>query len=67
MIFGKHLTKYYKQNFHLFLTGIIALIVIDYFQLEIPRQMKFLIDGLTERTLTVQGVYNICLTILGLH
>jgi ATP-binding cassette subfamily B protein len=65
MIFGKHLTKYYKQNFHLFLTGIIALIVIDYFQLEIPRQMKYLIDGLTDETLTVQGVYSICLTILG--
>jgi len=50
MIFGKHINKYYRQNWYLFLVGIIALIFVDIYQLEIPRQIGFLIDGLSEAT-----------------
>ena len=65
MIFGKHINKYYLQNWYLFLIGIIALIFVDIYQLEIPRQIGFLIDGLSSNTLDEQGIYRIVLTILG--
>ena len=65
MIFGKHINKYYLQNWYLFLIGIIALVFVDIFQLEIPRQIGYLIDGLTFETLDANGVYQIALTILG--
>lgn len=65
MIFGKHLKKYYLQNWYLFLIGIIALILVDIYQLEIPRQIGILIDGLMDSTLDEDGVYNIVVTILG--
>ena len=65
MIFGKHINKYYRQNWYLFLVGIIALIFVDIYQLEIPRQIGFLIDGLSTSTLDEAGIYQIVLTIFG--
>ncbi len=64
MIFGKAINKYYKENWYMFLIGFIALIAVDYFQLEIPRQIGYLTDGLTEGTLNEQGIINIILLIL---
>jgi ATP-binding cassette subfamily B protein len=76
MIFGKALTKYYKQNWHYFLIGIIALIIVDIAQLEIPRYIGNLFDGLTpikneatgllEITLDRSQLIEIILTISGL-
>ena len=65
MIFGKAINKYYKQNWYMFLIGFAALIAVDYFQLEIPRQIGFLIDGLTDETLTRDGIISIITIILG--
>lgn len=36
MLFGRHVNEFYKKYWHLFLIGIIALIAVDFFQLEIP-------------------------------
>ena len=46
MIFGKYINKYYLKYFLFFLVGLIALIVIDWFQLEIPRICGDILDGI---------------------
>lgn len=46
MIFGKTINKYYLKYFYLYLLGIAALVLVDYFQLEIPVLTGALIDGL---------------------
>lgn len=59
MIFGKAINKYYVKNLHWFLAGIIALVIIDYLQLEIPGLLKVIIDGLTTKTITMPEVYDV--------
>ena len=46
MIFGKHINKYYKKYFIWFLFGILALILVDWYQLKIPELVGALIDDL---------------------
>ncbi len=67
MIFGKAVNKYYLQNLHYFLLGILALVVIDYYQLEIPRYIGYLIDGLDTSidTFTRQDIVDIIVKIAG--
>lgn len=65
MIFGKSLNKYYIQNLHFFILGFIALIAVDYFQLEIPRQIGYLIDGLRDGVFTRQDIIGVITTIAG--
>jgi len=45
MIFLKHFRQYYIKYGISFLFGIIILVAIDWFQLEIPRTIKTIIDG----------------------
>lgn len=52
MVIGKHFTKYYFKYGILFIIGIIALIVVDYFQLEIPEIIGNIVDGIREQNLT---------------
>jgi len=52
MIFGKGLNKYYLKYIHFFLIGIIALLFVDYFQLEIPEVVRTVLDGLSNGTMT---------------
>ncbi len=59
MIFGKAINKYYIKNLHWFLFGIIALIIIDYVQLEIPGLLRIIIDGLENGTITMTEVYEV--------
>ena len=47
MIFGKHINKYYLKYGWLLLLGIISLILVDYFQLEIPEFYNHVVNGLT--------------------
>ncbi len=56
MIFGKHINKYYLRFSWLFLIGIVALIVIDYVQLEIPEMYQMIVNGFHDRVVTVDGV-----------
>lgn len=52
MLFGKHVNKFYIKYGIFFLLGIIALIVVDFFQLEIPEIVGTIIDGLEDKSLT---------------
>ncbi len=51
MLFGKHINKYYLKYGIFFLIGLIALIVVDFAQLEIPDIIGSIIDGLELSTL----------------
>jgi len=46
MIFGKTVNKYYLRYAHLFILGIIALVIVDYIQLEIPGLTREIINGI---------------------
>ena len=56
MIFGRTINKYYKKYYYLFLLGFVALIAVDYFQLEIPSLTGQLIDGLDSGTIDESGL-----------
>ena len=48
MVIGKHFSKYYLKYWYFFLLGIIALIVVDYFQLLIPEYVGIIVDGMNQ-------------------
>ncbi|MFA5421798.1 MAG: ABC transporter ATP-binding protein [Bacilli bacterium] len=52
MIFLKHFRQYYVKYGFSFLVGIALLVVIDWYQLEIPRLVKTIIDGVEAQTIT---------------
>jgi ATP-binding cassette, subfamily B, multidrug efflux pump len=52
MIFGKSINKYYLKYAHFFILGVIALIIVDLFQLEIPLITRTLVNTLEERALS---------------
>ena len=52
MIFGKNVNKYYLDYFFFFLFGLLALLAVNWFQLEIPRICGQILDGIGE---TAQG------------
>ena len=56
MIFGKHINRYYIRHFGLLLVGLIALIAVDYLQLEIPELYQMVINGINTGYVTVDGV-----------
>ena len=70
MLFGKNVNHYYLKYWHLFLLGIIALLVVDYIQLLMPENYSSLIDMINEKTLTIdklmQIVYNMLLITIGM-
>ena len=48
MIFGKHINRYYWRYLPLLLGGILALILVDYFQLKVPEYYRMVINGMNE-------------------
>ena len=56
MLFGKHINRYYLKYLPLLLLGIAALLLVDLFQLEIPEIYRMLLDGMTEGSVTEDGV-----------
>lgn len=46
MIFGKYVNKYYLKYFVYFLFGLLALLAVNWFQLEIPRICGDILDGI---------------------
>lgn len=61
MLFGKYVNKFYKKYFLFFLFGIIALLAVDWFQLEIPKICGEIIDGVQNGTLfETEGVHILC-------
>lgn len=63
MIFGKTVNKYYIKYAHLFLLGLTALILVDFFQLEIPALTGGLIDSLINGTIDKAGIIDVITTI----
>ena len=55
MLFGKSINRYYLKYLHLFLLGIIALVTIDYAQLEIPKLYRYLINGINTGIVEING------------
>ena len=55
MIFGKHINKYYLKYGWMLLLGILALVGVDYFQLEIPEFYQMVVNGFNTGTVTVDG------------
>lgn len=56
MIFGKQINKYYLKYFLPILLGVIALVAVDYAQLIIPRLYSFVINGINDGHVDVDGV-----------
>ena len=46
MIFGKYINKYYLKYLWVLLIGLVALILVDIYQLKIPEIYSAIIDGL---------------------
>ena len=55
MIFGKHINRYYLRFFPLLVVGLIALIAVDYLQLEIPELYQMVINGINTGTVASDG------------
>ena len=53
MLFGKHLNKYYLKYSPILLLGLLALVMVDYFQLIVPELYKIVVNGLNEGTVTL--------------
>ena len=55
MIFGKHINRYYLKYAPILLLGILALVLVDYFQLEIPELYRTVINGVNNGFVMVDG------------
>ncbi len=76
MIFGKHINRYYLRYGWMLLLGLVALIGVDYFQLEIPELYQMIVNGFNTGHVVVDGVTydfdmnflldKICLPMLGI-
>lgn len=66
MIFGKTINKYYLKYIHLFLLGLVALLLVDWFQLEIPEVIRTVIDSLAAGTITREELISLALKMLGI-
>ncbi len=55
LIFGKHINKYYFKYAHMLLLGILALLLVDLLQLEIPELYRMVINGLEFGQVEVDG------------
>jgi len=52
VLFGKTVNKYYIKYGFFFILGILALLFVDYFQLEIPKIFGEIVDGLKDKSLS---------------
>ncbi len=76
MIFGKHINRYYLRYGWMLLLGLVALIGVDYFQLEIPELYQMIVNGFNTGHAVLDGVTydfdmnflldKICLPMLGI-
>jgi len=56
MIFGKHINRYYLKYGPVLLLGLIALVAVDYLQLEIPQLYGAVVNGMNNGYVVVDGV-----------
>ena len=57
MIFGKHINKYYLKYSYLLIVGVLALLLVDFMQLEIPELYRMVLEGMQNECVEVEGVY----------
>ncbi len=55
MIFGKHINRYYLKYAPMLLLGVLALLAVDYFQLEIPELYRMVINGVNDGRVELGG------------
>ena len=55
MIFGKHINRYYLKFGPVLILGLIALVAVDYLQLEIPKLYGAVINGINTGFVTENG------------
>ena len=46
MIFGKHINKYYLKYSYLLIFGVLALLLVDFMQLEVPELYRMVLEGI---------------------
>ena len=56
MIFGKHINRYYLKYAGSLLLGLVALVAVDYLQLEIPKLYRMVINGMDYGVVNFDGV-----------
>lgn len=56
MIFGKHINRYYRKYAGWLILGLVALVMVDFLQLEIPKLYRMIINGMNSGTVSVEGV-----------
>jgi len=56
MVFVKNINRYYLKYLHYFLIGIIALLLVDLYQLKFPEIVRNVIDGIDEGWLTMEQI-----------
>lgn len=56
MIFGKHINRYYIKYAGWLLVGLLALVIVDWFQLVIPNMYQMVINGMNMGFVEVDGV-----------
>ena len=58
MIFGKHINKYYLKYGYLLIGGVLALLLVDFMQLEIPELYRMVLEGIQYGEVEIfEGVY----------
>ena len=55
MIFGKHINRYYLKYDHFLLLGLVALVAVDYLQLEIPKYYRMVVNGINLGVVEIDG------------
>ena len=56
MIFGKHINRYYFRYAGWLIFGLLALVMVDFLQLEIPKLYRLVINGMNSGSVSVDGV-----------
>jgi len=55
MLFGKHVNRYYLKYLPLLLLGLLALVLVDFFQLEVPELYRMVINGVNQGEVLLDG------------
>ncbi len=56
MIFGRHINRYYLRYAPMLILGLIALVAVDYLQLEIPALYGMVLNGMNDGFVVIDGV-----------
>ncbi len=56
MLFGKHINRYYLRHLPALMLGVVTLLVIDFLQLKVPEFYRYVINGINNGAVTVDGV-----------